>query len=83
LWKECNCNVPTFFGPPQEGLVGAGLLEEVSEPADLHFAIYEPDTQLPQFLVDEFIQNQNEFIGSPSATLKFGSLILEERVREQ
>lgn len=71
--------VPTFFGPPQEGLVGADLLEEVLEPNDLHFTIYEPDTQLPDFLVQEFIQNQNQFMGSPSATLEFGSLILEER----
>lgn len=71
--------LPTFFGPPQDGLVGAGTLAEVSEPADIHFTIYEPDTQLPEFLIEELVQTQNEYLGSPSAQLKVGSLELEER----
>jgi hypothetical protein len=45
------------------------------------FTIYEPDTLLPSFLIDEFIQAQNEFVGSPSAQFEFKSLILEERIK--
>lgn len=70
---------PQFYGPSQTGYVGGNLLEEVDDPAPIHFTILEPDTGLPTLLHEQFISNQDSRTGTPSATIKFGSLGLDVR----
>lgn len=69
---------PTYFGFDQTGWVGADLLRRVEQPENKHFAIVEPDTGLNDVFIKKFMEEQQAFAGTPSASYKFGSLELLE-----
>ena len=72
---------PYWFGGSQVGIPAGELLERVEKPSDLHFTIYEPDPGTIEFHRLQFIQLQNDYMGSPSADYRFGRLQLEQRDR--
>lgn len=74
--------VPSFFGPDQAGIFAGDLLPRTSEAAAMHFTIYEPPEGISEGIVKGFTYDQNLLIASPSATMKFGSLLVEKRVKE-
>lgn len=71
--------LPKFFGPSQEGWVGAGLLEEIDYTLENHFTIVDPDTLLNDSIFAQFLLDQTAFSSEPVATYKFGTLTLEHR----
>lgn len=69
--------VPNWFGPDQTGLFGSDLLPRTLRAEKTHFTIYEPPEGIPVYIRDAFKQNQDALIGTPSATMKFGTMIIE------
>lgn len=70
---------PEFIGPPQAGIYGEGIIPESLTVQPLHFTILEPDTGLKESNLADFLYNQTQWAGTPSAEKHFGSLILQVR----
>jgi len=71
--------LPKFFGSTQAGWVGDDLLEEVDGALPNHFTIIDPDVYLGEGTAEQFLIDQTSFSSTPSATYKFGTLILQHR----
>lgn len=71
--------LPIFFGPTQAGWVGENLLEEIDGALPNHFTIIDPDVYLGEGTAEQFLLDQTSFSSTPSATYKFGTLILQQR----
>jgi hypothetical protein len=71
--------LPKFFGPPQAGWVGDNLLEEIDGALENHFTIMDPKTFNEEYIRKQFSLDQTSFSSTPSATYKFGTLILQHR----
>lgn len=69
---------PSFFGPPQTGLISENILKETDDcTQQIHFTIYEPNTGLPTVTANQWRFDQTALCGTPSASLNFGTLELE------
>ena len=71
--------LPKFFGPDQVGLIHEELLlsGECQKNA-IHFSIIEPTAGIPPVLIDQFYYDQANLCGTPSASLNFGTLKLDQ-----
>lgn len=79
--KEKYGYVPKFYGPDQAGIFAGDLLISTQKALPIHFTIYEPRQGLNEVLEVRFKDEQNINIASPSASVNFGALTLEERYR--
>lgn len=71
--------LPAFYGNPQAGYPGEGLVPEADRPLPHHFTILEPDTGLAAPIEQEFLAQQTRMSSAPTQTLEFGSLRLQVR----
>lgn len=67
---------PTFTGSPQTGMVHQGLLSENEQPERVHFGIIQPNTVLPQQLLDDFLSIQLRKGLKLRSSNSYGTLIL-------
>lgn len=70
---------PKFFGSDQTGLIHEELLPSGEcQKALFHFSITEPNGGIPLILINQFYYDQTNFCGTPSASLNFGTLRLDQ-----
>lgn len=75
--------VPSYYGLPQAGYPGEGLLPEITQPLSTHLTIMEPDTGLASVILKEFLVDQDLKSSTPSSSLYFGTLELQIRTLAQ
>lgn len=70
---------PFYVGIDQKYFITTNVLEEKSQPENIHFLIFEPDTTLSDEIVGDFVMKQKQYfdIISKSQTFYFGSISLE------
>jgi NADH:ubiquinone oxidoreductase subunit K len=68
---------PVFYGHPQAGLFGEGLLLETSYPLDVHFSIIESGVVAPPQFFNQFMSEQNKL--TMVEEYEFGSILLQHR----
>ncbi|MDQ5951027.1 MAG: hypothetical protein QG639_304, partial [Patescibacteria group bacterium] len=71
--------VPSYYGASQIGHYGENLLPETGMPTPVHFTIMEPDTGLPDRIMQAFLADQDSKSATPSGELGYGTLRLQLR----
>lgn len=71
--------LPEFFGPSQDGIFAGERLARVEAAKPKHFSIIEKNIGLDQKFISMFPVDQNQSVGSPSATLEFSGIKVENR----
>lgn len=78
-WAESSqINKPAYFGAGQAGKVGEGLLDEVNQPKDTHFAIIEPPFDASPVFKEMFLDEQDNYT-TVIKKYEFGTIQMEHR----